>query len=132
MRSAIAFCLVTAFLSGVGMAQPPPEPAEAKIELGNAGVDGETAEQTWNGAPISLSLKDAEITEVLRTFAREFELNMVIQPGVAGPITVELNQVPWDQAFDAILRVNGLIGERDEEILKIRPVAQGEKPGLRR
>lgn len=132
MRSAIAVCLVTAFLSGVAVAQPPPEPAEARMELSNPGGDRETAEQTWKGAPISLSLKDAEITEVLRTFAREFELNLVIQPEVAGPITVELNQVPWDQAFDAILRVNGLIGERDEEILKIRPVAQAEKSGLRR
>jgi hypothetical protein len=36
-----------------------------------------------------------------------------------------------DELVHAILRVNGLVGEQDERILKVRPVEPGEKPGLR-
>ena len=39
-------------------------------------------------------LKDADVTEVLRSIARLADLNIVIQPGVSGPVTVELDRVP--------------------------------------
>jgi type IV pilus assembly protein PilQ len=60
------------------------------------------------GEPISLDLKDADLKDVLRTFAELARLNIVIDPEVKGSVTVRLNDVPWDQALDVILRVNGL------------------------
>ena len=60
------------------------------------------------GEPISLDLKDADIRDVLLTFSRLARLNMVIDPEVKGSVTVRLENVPWDQALDVILRVNGL------------------------
>ena len=135
MRTTIVLGLATLLVASVAMAQQTAkqsaEPAAEKIVLSNAGGDGDSPERTWSGAPISLSLKDADVSEVLRTLAREFDLNVVIQPGAPRPTTVELDQVPWDQALDAILRVNGLVGEQDERVLKVRPVEPGEKPGLR-
>jgi len=62
----------------------------------------------WTGEPISLSLRDADLVETIRSLARIGEVNVVVQPGVKGRVTVELTDVPWDQALDVILRTHGL------------------------
>ncbi len=75
------------------------------------------------GEPISLSLKDADVKDVLRSFAKISGLNVVVQPGVRGTVTVELESVPWDQALDQILKINGLGYELDGNIMRIAPTA---------
>jgi len=62
----------------------------------------------FRGEPISLDLKDADIRDVLLTFSKLARLNMVIDPDVRGSVTVRLENVPWDQALEVILKVNGL------------------------
>ena len=62
----------------------------------------------WTEEPISLDLKDADIRDVLLTFSKLARLNMVIDPDVRGSVTVRLENVPWDQALEMILKVNGL------------------------
>jgi len=64
--------------------------------------------QRFHGEPISLDLKDADIRDVLLTFSKLARLNMVIDPDVRGSVTVRLENVPWDQALEMILKVNGL------------------------
>ncbi len=86
------------------------------------GVRNVTGTKQYIGDPISLSLKDADVTEVLRTIARVSGLNMVIQPGVEGGVTVELESVPWDQALEQILKIHRLGMELDGNILRIAPV----------
>jgi type II secretory pathway component HofQ len=66
------------------------------------------ASRRYVGEPISLDLKDADLRDVLLTFSRLARLNMVIDPDVRGSVTVRLENVPWDQALDVILKVNGL------------------------
>jgi len=75
----------------------------------------------WKGFPISLSLRDAPLTEVLRTFAQLVGFNLVIAPGVHGSVTAELKDVPWDQALDVILKTNGLAAEVDGRIWWVAP-----------
>ena len=65
-------------------------------------------EPRWVGEPVSMSLRDADLVEVLRTFARLSELNMILHPGIKGKVTVELKEVPWDQALSMILKIHGL------------------------
>lgn len=62
----------------------------------------------WRGKPIDLSLKDADLVEVLRSFAKLTDVNIVIDPRVQGKVTVELHDVPWDQALYVILKTQGL------------------------
>ena len=76
-------------------------------------------ELRFPGEPISLDLKDADLKDVLRTFAELAKLNIVIDPGVRGSVTIRLNDVPWDQALDVILRVNGLGYVLEGNILRI-------------
>jgi type IV pilus assembly protein PilQ len=73
------------------------------------------------GEPMSLHLKDADIKDVLRSFAQISGLNIVVQPGVRGTVTVELDSVPWDQALEMILKVNGLGMQLEGNVLRIAP-----------
>ena len=66
-----------------------------------------TGQKKYTGNPISMDFQDADLRSVLRTFAEISGLNMVIDPQVQGRVDMVLNEVPWDQALDTILRGNG-------------------------
>ena len=76
-------------------------------------ADNDTQEQRWTGEKISLSLRDADLVEVLRSFAKLSGLNLVLDPEVHGSVTVELHEVPWDQALAVILKTHRLALEID-------------------
>ena len=65
-------------------------------------------ERQYFGEPIDLSLREADLVETLRTFADIGGFNLIIDPSVKGTVTVELKGVPWDQALEQILKINGL------------------------
>ena len=79
----------------------------------------DTQEQQFTGEPISLSLKDADIRDVLKTFSALTQLNIIVDPGVSGSVTVELRDVPWDQALDLILRINNLDYVLENNVLRV-------------
>jgi type IV pilus assembly protein PilQ len=68
---------------------------------------------------VSLDLKDADIKDVLRTFAELTKSNIAIDPDVRGSVTLRLRDVPWDQALDVILRTNGLGYVLEGNILRV-------------
>lgn len=74
---------------------------------------------------IDLSLRDADLVEVLRSFARLGGFDLVVDPRVKGTVTVELHDVPWDRALAVILRTHGLAAEVDDRIVAVGPL-----PGL--
>jgi type IV pilus assembly protein PilQ len=75
------------------------------------------------GHPINFDFEDADLRAVLRVFANESGLNMIIDPGVQGRVNVLLNDVPWDQALDQILRANKLGYTVEGNILRIAPIS---------
>jgi type IV pilus assembly protein PilQ len=81
-------------------------------------------ETEYHGEPMTMSLKDADIKDVLRSFAQISGLNVVTQPGVSGTVTVELTDVPWDQALEIILKTNGLGYELEGNIMRVAPIGQ--------
>ena len=82
------------------------------------------AERTYTGEPISLNLKDADLKDVLRTFAQLTGLNIAIDPGVTGSVTVDFVDVPWDQALDIILRQNNLSYVLEGNVMRIGTLAR--------
>ena len=80
-------------------------------------------ERVYTGEPIDLKVTNADVTEVLRTFAQISGLNIVVQPGVQGVVTAELDNVPWDQALEQILKINGLSYELEGNVMRIAPVS---------
>lgn len=82
-----------------------------------------STEKVYNGELIDLKVTNADVTEVLRTFAQIGGLNMVVQPGVNGQVTAELDNVPWDQALEQILKINGLSYELEGNVMRVAPVS---------
>ncbi len=85
------------------------------------GTDINPDQKTYSGEPIDLKVNNAEVTDVLRTFAQISGLNIVVQPGVTGTVTAELENVPWDQAFEEVLKINNLGYEREGNVIRIAP-----------
>ncbi len=83
----------------------------------------ETQVKQFTGEPISLELKDADIKDVLRTFAQITQLNVVVDPDVSGSVTVNLHDVPWDQCLDIILKINGLDYVLENNVLRVARTA---------
>ena len=79
----------------------------------------ESQEKRFTGEPISLELKDADIKDVLRTFAKITGLNVVVDPDVSGSVTVNLENVPWDQCLDLILKINRLDYVVENNVLRV-------------
>jgi len=73
----------------------------------------------FTGETISLELKDADIKDVLRTFAKITGLNVVVDPDVSGSVTVNLENVPWDQCLDLILKINRLGYSVENNVLRV-------------
>ena len=84
----------------------------------------ESQEKRFTGEPISLELKDADVKDVLRTFAKITGLNVVVDPGVSGSVTVNLENVPWDQCLDIILRINNLDYVVENNVLRVAKIQQ--------
>jgi type IV pilus assembly protein PilQ len=98
----------------------PEERDDRGLFFGTRAVGGE---REYFGEPIDMSLKDADVVETIRSFAQISGLNIVIQPQVSGRVTVELHNVPWDQALEQILRIQGLGYEVEGNIMRIAPLA---------
>ena len=83
-------------------------------------VVGETR---YNGRRISLDFQQADISNVLRLIAEVSGFNIVIGDGVKSKVTMKLMSVPWDQALDMILKMNGLGKIKQGNILWIDSLA---------
>lgn len=58
--------------------------------------------------PISISLRDSDVKQVLRMFADKAGMNIVFHNSVDGQVTLDLVDVPLDRAFDMVLGITGL------------------------
>jgi hypothetical protein len=67
------------------------------------------AKSEFTGEPISLDLKNADLKDVLNTFAAITGLDVAMSRDVEGKkVTISVKDVPWDEALDRIARENGL------------------------
>src|SRR5262249_58077416 len=76
----------------------------------------------YNGQKISLDFKDADIQNVLRVLADVSGLNIIATDDVQGKVTLHLSDVPWDQAFDLVLRTNRLEKTEDGSVVRVSSV----------
>jgi type IV pilus assembly protein PilQ len=79
-------------------------------------------EQKYSGEAISMRLKDSDLRDVVLYLADIASLNVVFDPEVKGTVTVNLQDVPWDQALDIILKQNKMGKVVEGNILRIAPI----------
>ncbi|MBI5234712.1 MAG: type IV pilus secretin PilQ [Deltaproteobacteria bacterium] len=71
---------------------------------------------------ISLDFKDADIGNILRLMAEVSNLNIIAGEDVKGKVSLRLVDVPWEQAFDIILKTNGLGRTQEGNVVRIMPI----------
>ena len=100
-------------------APPMPEAQNPPAADGQAPAGGAAPEKKFTGDPISVNLKDVDLKDFFRLIHEISGLNVVLDPAVRGTVTLVLDEVPWDQALDIVLRNNGLTKEIDGNVLRI-------------
>ncbi len=76
----------------------------------------------YTGEPISVNLKDVDLKDFFRLIHEISGLNVVLDPDVKGSLTIVLDDVPWDQALDIVLKNNTLQRQLDGNVLRIATV----------
>jgi type IV pilus assembly protein PilQ len=93
--------------------------AEQKAQAGQAPA---AVGPKYTGEPISVNLKDVDLKDFFRLIHEISGLNVVLDPNVHGSLTVVLDDVPWDQALDIVLKNNDLARELEGNVLRIATV----------
>jgi len=73
----------------------------------------------YTGEPISVNLKDVDLKDFFRLIHEISGLNVVLDPGVGGNLTIVLDDVPWDQALAIVLQNNALQCQLNGNVLRI-------------
>jgi type IV pilus assembly protein PilQ len=81
-------------------------------------------EFSYVGDRISLNFQDIEVRAVLQLIADFTELNLVASDTVSGRITLRLQNVPWDQALELVLKTKGLDKRQIGNVLMVAPAAE--------
>jgi type IV pilus assembly protein PilQ len=81
-----------------------------------------TSGPKYTGEPISVNLKDVDLKDFFRLIHEISGLNVVLDPDVKGNLTIVLDDVPWDQALDIVLKNNTLSRQLDGNVLRIATV----------
>lgn len=76
------------------------------------------------GERLTLNFQDIETRAVLQLLADTSGQNMVISDSVGGNVTLRLQNVPWDQALDVVMRTKGLDMRRDGNVMFVAPAAE--------
>lgn len=78
----------------------------------------------YKGQKLSLNFQDIDVRSVLQLIADFTSLNLVASDTVAGKITIRLQNVPWDQALEIILKSKGLGKRQDGNVIMIAPAEE--------
>jgi type IV pilus assembly protein PilQ len=108
---------------GPGAAPAPPAGSEAAADAAWTANYYPGARQTsapqYSGEPISVNLRQVDLIDFFRLIHEISGLNIVVDPNVKGTLTIVLDDVPWDQALDIVLRNNGLDKQLQGNVLRI-------------
>ncbi len=75
----------------------------------------------YTGEKLSLNFQDIEVRSVLQLIADFTSLNLVASDTVTGRITLRLQNVPWDQALDLVLKTKGMDKRQVGNVLLVAP-----------
>ena len=76
---------------------------------------------SYSGEKLSLNFQDIDVRSVLQLIADFTNLNLVASDTVQGGITLRLQNVPWDQALDLVLKTKGLDKRKIGNVLLVAP-----------
>jgi type IV pilus assembly protein PilQ len=87
----------------------------------------------YTGERLTLNFQEIETRAVLQLLADASGQNIVVSDTVTGNVTLRLQNVPWDQALDIVLRTKGLDKRKQDNVIIVAPqeeLASREKADL--
>ena len=78
----------------------------------------------YKGERLTLNFQDIETRAVLQLLADASGQNIVVSDSVSGSVTLRLQNVPWDQALDIVLRTKGLDKRQEGNVIIVAPAAE--------
>ncbi len=114
--------------AAAAMPPPPPAPTPATQavhippSLLHPGPLSQASPETppqYTGERITLRLKNASLKDFFRIIHEVSGLNVIVDSDVNGTVTMMMNDVPWDQAFDLVVQNNGLGYSLEGNVLRI-------------
>ncbi len=100
----------------------PPTPKTTAEEEKEAEFD--PSKKKYKGDLLSLNFQDIEVRAILQILADFTGLNIVVSDTVKGNLTLRLQNVPWDQALDIIMRTKGLSMRQNGNVIFIAPTEE--------
>ena len=91
---------------------------EIKPSLKHTAAD---EKKEYTGERLTLNFQDIDVRSVLQLLADTSGQNIVVSDSVSGNLTLRLQNVPWDQALDIVLRTKGLDKRRQDNVIIIGP-----------
>ena len=76
--------------------------------------------------PVTLKMRQADIKAVLRSLALIVDKNVLVKNEIKGVITIDFREVPWNQAFNSLLRTQGLTYAWEGDILRVMTIEDME------
>jgi type IV pilus assembly protein PilQ len=78
----------------------------------------------YKGERLTLNFQDIETRAVLQLLAETSGQNIVVSDTVQGNVTLRLQNVPWDQALDIVLRTKGLDKRQEGNVIYVAPAEE--------
>lgn len=75
-------------------------------------------------ARVSIDVKDAPVTDVVRVLAEAAGFQVVFDPGIDCKLTMKVNAVVWRAMLDTALGACALGVEEEADVLRVAPVAR--------
>jgi type IV pilus secretin PilQ/predicted competence protein len=98
----------------------PPPPPPAPVPASTTPVLALNPQPgNYNGHPLTLDLVNIALVDFFRLMAEEGGVNIVMDPGVSGSLSIKVEKVPWDQIFEAALTNNSLEKQVDGNLVRI-------------
>jgi len=80
--------------------------------------------RVYTGERLTLNFQDIETRAVLQLLADASGQNIVVSDSVQGSVTLRLQNVPWDQALDIVLRTKGLDKRKNDNVIIVAPTEE--------
>ena len=96
---------------------------ELVLEVKAQSADAKKTAQkdTFTGEKLSLNFQSIDVRQVLQVIADFTNFNVVTSDSVAGTVTLRVQNVPWDQILDIIMRSKGLSMRKNGNVLWVAP-----------
>ncbi len=111
------------------MVSAEPIAAQPAGSTGGSDIDEgpQCGEPPFSGHLISMDFKEGDLIDMFRLMSEVSSLNIIVNPGITGKVSLTVKEVPWDQALSLVLKTQGLGCTIDGNVVRIARLSDLKK-----